>query len=151
MVAADSPTGFQRIQPLLQAADDVGQRLGLGPGDVQVLLRARGDPGDASHLDLARVYLALEGKDPPAEVDNPPPGGVRAAVPWWVVGVPQGVLQEGLRRVRPVQGVLPRPVVRLQGVHSVGVLQGVLMVLRQGVPVGLRRVASVGPRMGASS
>ena len=29
-----------------------------------------------------------------------------------------------------------------------GVLQGVLMVLRQGVPVGLRRVASVGPRMG---
>ena len=39
--------------------------------------------------------------------------------------------------------------VRLQGVHLVGVLQGVLMVLRQGVPVGLRRVASVGPRMGA--
>ena len=64
---------------------------------------------------------------------------------------PQGVLQEGLRRVRPVQGVLPRPVVRLQGVHLVGVLQGVLKVLRQGVPVGLRRVASVGPRMGASS
>ena len=90
VVAADAPTGFQRIQPLLQAADDVGQRLGLGPGDVQLLLRARGDPGDASHLDLARVYLALEGKDPPAEVDNPPPGGIRVAVPWWVVGVPRG-------------------------------------------------------------
>ena len=45
----------------------------------------------------------------------------------------------------------PRLVVRLQGVHLVGVLKGVLMVLRQGVLVGLRRVASVGPRMGASS
>ena len=56
---------------------------------------------------------------------------------------PQGVLQEGFRRVRPVQGVLPRPVVHPQGVHLVGVLQGVPMVLRQGVPVG--------PRMGASS
>ena len=29
-----------------------------------------------------------------------------------------------------------------------GVLQGVLMVLRQGVPVGLRRVASVGSEDG---
>ena len=41
--------------------------------------------------------------------------------------------------------------VRLQGFHLVGVLQGVLMVLCQGVPVGLRRVTSVGPRMSASS
>ena len=64
---------------------------------------------------------------------------------------PQGVLQEGLRRVRPVQGVLLRQGVRLWGVHLVGVLQGVLMVLRQGVPVGLHQVASVGSRMGASS
>ena len=60
---------------------------------------------------------------------SPSPGGSS--------GSPE-VLQEGLCRVRPVQGVLPRPVVRLQGVHLVGVLQGVLMVLRQGVPVGLR-------------
>ena len=51
---------------------------------------ARGDPGDASHLALARVYLVLEGLDPPAEVDNPPPGGIRVAVLWWVVGVPRG-------------------------------------------------------------
>ena len=112
---------------------------------------ARGDRGDASHLALARVYLQLEQLDSPAEVDNPTARwhpGRRS-----LVGRrgPQGVLQEGLRRVRPVQGVLPRLVVRLQGVHSVGVLQGVLKVLRQGVPVGLRRVASVGPRMGASS
>ena len=70
VVAADAPTGFQRVQPLLQAADDVGQRLGLGPGDVQLLLRGRGDPGDASHLALARVYLQLEQLDSPAEVDN---------------------------------------------------------------------------------
>ena len=84
-------------------------------------------------------------------MDNPTPGGIQVTVPWWVVGVPRGILQEGLRQVCPVQGVLPRPVVRLRGVHLVGVLQGVLMVLRQGVPVGLRRVASVGPRMGASS
>ena len=151
MVAADVPTGFQRIQPLLQAADDVGQRLGLGPGDVQVLLRARGDPGDASHLDLARVYLALEGKDPPAEVDNPPPGGVRIAVPWWVVGVPRGSSRRASAGSARSMGSSPARWFRLQGVHSVGVLQGVLMVLRQGVPVGLRRVASVGPRMGASS
>ena len=59
-------------------------------GDVQLSLRARGDPGNASHLALARVYLALEELDPPAEVDNPPPGGIRVAVPWWVVGVPRG-------------------------------------------------------------
>ena len=90
VVAADAPTGFQRVQPLLQAADDRFQLPGLGPGDVQLFLRARGDLGDARHLALARVYLALEGKDPPAEVDNPPPGGIRVAVPWWVVGVPEG-------------------------------------------------------------
>ena len=63
---------------------------------------------------------------------------------------PQGILQEGLCRVSPVQGVLCCPEVRLRGVHLVGVLQGVLTGPRQGVPVGLRRVASVGPRMGAS-
>ena len=28
MVAADAPTGFQRVQPLLQAADDLVQRPG---------------------------------------------------------------------------------------------------------------------------
>ena len=102
MVAADAPTGFQRVQPLLQAADDLVQLPGLSPGDVQLPLGgggdvgaldhlnlgdvqlslcARGDPGDASHLALARVYLALEGLDPPAEVDNPPPGVIRVAVP----------------------------------------------------------------------
>ena len=111
VVAADAPTGFQRVQPPLQAADDLVQRPGLAPGDAQQLLggggdlgaldhldlgdvqlplSARGDPGDASHLALARVYLALEGLDPPAEVENPPPGGIRVAVPWWVVGVPRG-------------------------------------------------------------
>ena len=111
MVAADAPTGFQRVQPLLQAADDLVQLPGLALGDVQQLLggsgdlgaldhldlgdvqlplSARGDPGDASHLALARVYHALEGLDPPAEVDIPPPGGIRVAVPWWVVGVPRG-------------------------------------------------------------
>ena len=90
VVAADAPTGLQRVQPLLQAADDRVQLPGLGPGDVQLSLRARGDLGDASHLALARVYLALEELDPPAEVDNPPPGGIRVAVPWWVVGVPRG-------------------------------------------------------------
>ena len=90
VVAADAPTGFQRVQPLLQAADGRVQRSGLAPGDVQLSLRARSDPGDASHLALARVYLALEELDPPAEVDNPPPGGIRVAVPWWVVGVPRG-------------------------------------------------------------
>ena len=35
VVAADAPTGFQRVQPLLQAADDLVQRPGLAPGDVQ--------------------------------------------------------------------------------------------------------------------
>ena len=95
---------------------------------------------------------------PPARATGLSCGGRQSTARWYpgrrsLVGRrgPQGVLQEGLRRVRPVQGVLPRPVVRLQGVHLVGVLQGVLMVLRQGVPVGLRRVASVGPRMGATS
>ena len=38
MVAADAPTGFQRVQPLLQAADDLVQRPGLAPGDVQLPL-----------------------------------------------------------------------------------------------------------------
>ena len=95
---------------------------------------------------------------PRARGTGPSCGGRQSTARWYpgrrsLVGRrgTQEVLQEGLRRVRPVQGVLPRPVVRLQGVHLVGVLQGVLMVLRQGVPVGLRRVASVGPRMGASS
>ena len=90
VVAADAPTGLQRVQPLLQAADDRVQLRGLGPGDVQLFLRARGDPGDASYLALARVYLEHEQLDSPAEVDNPPPGGIRVAVPWWVVGVPRG-------------------------------------------------------------
>ena len=102
VVAADAPTAFQHVQPLLQAADDLVQRPDLAPGDVQLPLGgsgdlgaldhldlgdvrlplcACGDPGDASHLALARVYLALEGLDPPAEMDNPPPGCIRVAVP----------------------------------------------------------------------
>ena len=111
VVAADAPTAFQHVQPLLQAADDLVQLPGLAPGDVQLPLGgggdigaldhldlghvqlslcARGDPGDASNLALARVYLALQGLDPPAKVDNPPPGEIRVAVPWWVIGVPRG-------------------------------------------------------------
>ena len=111
MVAADAPTAFQLVQPLLQVVDDLVQQPGLAPGDVQLilggggdlgdldhldlgdvqlLLCARGDSGDASHLALARAYLALEGLDPPAEVDNPTPGGIWVAVPWWVGGVPGG-------------------------------------------------------------
>ena len=111
VVAADAPTAFQHAQPLLQAADDLVQLLGLAPGnvklplggggdvgaldhldlrDVQLSLCTRRDPGDESHLALARVYLALEGLDPPAEVDNSPPGGIRVAVPWWVVRVSRG-------------------------------------------------------------
>ena len=111
LIAADAPTAFQLVQPLLQAVDDLVQQPGLAPGDVQLPLRgdgdlgdldhlrlgdvqlllcSRGNPGDADHLSLARVYLALEGLDPPAEVDNPPPGGIRVTVPWWVVGVPRG-------------------------------------------------------------
>ena len=111
MVAAEAPTACQLVEPLLQAIDDLVQELVLAPGDVQLplggggdlgdldnldlgdvqlLLCARGDPGDADPLALARVYLALEGLDTPAEVDNPPPGGIRVTVPWWVVGVPRG-------------------------------------------------------------
>ena len=111
MVAADAPTAFQLVQPLLQAVDDLFQQPGLAPGDVQLplggggdlgdldhldlgdvqlLLCARGNPGDADHLALARVYVALKGLDPPAEVDNPPPGGIRVTILWWVVGVPRG-------------------------------------------------------------
>ena len=40
VVAADAPTGFQRVQPLLQAADDLVQLPGLGSGDVQLPLGA---------------------------------------------------------------------------------------------------------------
>ena len=104
MVAADAPTDFKRVQPLLQAADDLVQRPGLAPGDVQQLLGGGGDAGALDHLDLGDVQLSLcargdpgdashlalaEGLDPPAELDNPPPGGIRVAVPWWVVGVPR--------------------------------------------------------------
>ena len=38
VVTADAPTGFQRVQPLLQAADDLVQLPGLAPGDVQLPL-----------------------------------------------------------------------------------------------------------------
>ena len=44
VVAADAPTGFQRVQPLLQAADDLVQRPGLAPGNVQQLLGAMVTP-----------------------------------------------------------------------------------------------------------
>ena len=128
VVATDAPTAFQRVQPLLQAADDLVQRPGLAPGDVQQLLGgsgdlgaldhldlgdvqlppcARGDPGDASHFALARVYLALEGLDPPAEVDNPPPGGIRVAVPWGVVGVPRGSSRRASARSARSRGSSP--------------------------------------------
>ena len=110
MVAADAPTAFQLVQPLLQAVDDLVQQPGLAPGDVQLPLGGGGDLGDLDHLRLGYVqlllcarggpgvriisslpvYLALEGLDPPAEVDNLAPGGIRVTVPWWVVGVPRG-------------------------------------------------------------
>ena len=111
MVAADARTAFQLDQPLLQAVDDLVQQPGLAPGDVQLPLGGDGDLGnldhlrlgdvqlllcarsnsrDADHLALACIYLALEGLDPPAEVDNPPPGGIPVTVPCCVVGVPKG-------------------------------------------------------------
>ena len=128
MVAADAPTAFELVQPLLQAIDDLVQQPGLAPGgvqlplggggdlgdldhlrlgDVQLLLCARGDPGDADHLALARVYLALEGLDPPAEVDNPPSGGIRVTVPWWVVGVPRGSSRRASARPARSRGSSP--------------------------------------------
>ena len=59
VVAADAPTGFQRVQPLLQAADDLVQRPGLAPGDVQQLLGGGGDASALDHLDLGDVQLSL--------------------------------------------------------------------------------------------
>ena len=149
VVAAGAPTAFQHVQPLLQAADDLVQL--PGPWRCPApSVRAR----RPWRCESSRPCPCL----PRARGTAPSCGGGRSTARWnrrrrSLVGRrgPQGVLQEGLCRVRPVQGVLPRPVVHLQGVHLVGVLQGVLMVLRQGVLVGLRRVASVGPRMGASS
>ena len=38
VVAADAPTAFQLVQPLLQAVDDLVQQPGLAPGDVQLPL-----------------------------------------------------------------------------------------------------------------
>ena len=111
VVAADAPTAFQPVQPLLQAIDDLVQQPGLAPGDVQLplggdgdlgdldhlrlgdvqlLLCARSDPGKAYHFAFARVYLSLEGLDPPAEVDNPPPGGFRVTIFRWALGVRRG-------------------------------------------------------------
>ena len=51
VVAADAPTGFQRVQPLLQAADDVVQLPGLGPGDVQL------PPGPVATLALLTISI----------------------------------------------------------------------------------------------
>ena len=111
MVAADAPTAFQLVLPLLLAFDDPVQQSGLAPrdvqlplgsggnlgnldrlclGDVQLLLCARGDPSDADHLAFARFYLTLEGLDPPAEVDDPPPSGLRVTLFWWAVRVLRG-------------------------------------------------------------
>ena len=106
-VVAGGPTAI----PACQTADDLVQQPGLAPGDVQLplggggelgdsdhlrlgdvqrLLCARGNPGNADHLALARVYLPLVGLDPPAEVDDPPPGGLRVTIFRWAVGVPRG-------------------------------------------------------------
>ena len=49
-VAADAPTAFQPVLPLLQAVDDLVQQLGLAPGDVQLSLGGGGDLGDLDHL-----------------------------------------------------------------------------------------------------
>ena len=59
VVAADAPTAFQHVQPLLQAADDLVQLPGLAPGDVQMPLGGGGDVGALDHLDLGDVQLSL--------------------------------------------------------------------------------------------
>ena len=43
VVAADAPTAFQHVQPLLQAAEELVQLPGLAPGNVELPLGGGGD------------------------------------------------------------------------------------------------------------